>query len=114
MFEVLGLAALAMMGLLVVAVILAGWLLVKAVFFVITLPFRILFAALFVPLWIAKTIVRLVLGIVLLPVMLVGGFLAAAVAALGALVLLLAPLVPIAIIGLLLWVVVRRVRPVTV
>jgi hypothetical protein len=99
------------MALLVAAVVSVGALLVRLALFAVLLPFRLVFGLLFIPFWIAKSVLKLAVGAVVLPVFLVGGILLAVVVAIGALVALLAPLVPVLIVGLLIWVVVRSFRP---
>jgi len=107
----LGLASLAMTGLMVAAVVMVGVLVVKTLFFLVTLPFRILFAVLFFPLWIAKTVLKLAVGAVVLPLALLVGGVLAVLAVLAAIVAIIAPLLPLLIIGLLLWAVFRSFRP---
>jgi hypothetical protein len=107
----LGLASLAMTGLMAAAVVMVGVLVVKTLFFLVTLPFRILFAVLFFPFWIAKTVLKLAVGAVILPLALLVGIVLAVLAALAAVVAIIAPLLPLIIIGLLLWAVFRSFRP---
>ena len=76
-------------------VVLVSGLVVKAIFGLILLPFRILGWLLFLPL----LLLRGVLGLVALPVLLVVGFMVAAAVAL--------PLLPFAVVALLLWLLVR-------
>ena len=111
MLTFLGLASLAMTGLMVAAVVMVGVLVVKTLFFLVTLPFRILFAVLFFPLWIAKTVLKLAVGAVVLPLALLVGGVLAVLAVLAAIVAIIAPLLPLLIIGLLLWAVFRSFRP---
>ncbi len=111
MLTFLGLASLAMTGLMAAAVVMVGVLVVKTLFFLVTLPFRILFAVLFFPFWIAKTVLKLAVGAVILPLALLVGIVLAVLAALAAVVAIIAPLLPLIIIGLLLWAVFRSFRP---
>lgn len=92
----------------------AGLLLVKALFFVVTLPFRIAFAVLFFPFWLAKTVVKLTVGVVMVPLLLLVGVVLAVLAALAAIVAIIAPLLPLLIVGLLAWAVFRSFRPAAV
>ena len=111
MLELLGFAALVMTALMASAVVMIGVFLVKTIFFLVTLPFRILFAVLFFPLWLAKTIAKLALGVVLVPLLLIGGLIAAVLAALAAIAAILAPLLPLLIVALLVWALFRLMRP---
>jgi hypothetical protein len=107
----LGLASLVMTGLMVAAVVMVGVFVVKALFFLITLPFRIAFAVLFFPIWIVKTVLKVAAGAVLVPLVLLAGVVLAVVAAIAAIVAIVAPLLPLLIVGLLLWAVFRSFRP---
>jgi hypothetical protein len=107
----LGLATLVMTGLMVAAVVMVGVFVVKAIFFLVTLPFRIAFAVLFFPIWIVKTVLKLAVGAVVLPLAILAGLALAVVAAIAAVVALIAPLLPLLIVGLLLWAVIRSFRP---
>ena len=69
LLTLLGLASVVVTGLMTAAVML-GVLLVKTLFFVITLPFRIAFGVLFFPFWLAKTVVKLAVGVVMVPLLL--------------------------------------------
>jgi hypothetical protein len=107
----LALASLVMLAFVVASVVAVGALLLRLVFFVILLPVRLVFGLLFIPFWIAKTVLKVAVGALMLPIFLVGGGLLAAVVAIGALVALVAPLVPLLIVGLLIWAVFRSFRP---
>jgi hypothetical protein len=108
---ILGLAALVMTGLMVAAVVSVGVLIVKALFFLVTLPFRIAFAVLFFPLWIAKTLAKVALAAVVVPVIALAGIVLAVLAAIAAIAAIVAPLLPLLIVGLLVWAVLRSFRP---
>ena len=114
MLTLLGLASLAMTGVVSAIVVMAGVLLVKTVFFVITLPFRIAFAVLFFPIWLAKTIGKLVLGVVMVPILMLVGVVVAILAVLAAIAAIIAPLMPLLIVGLLIWALFRLMRPAVV
>jgi hypothetical protein len=86
----------------------------KGLFFLVTLPFRIAFAVLFFPIWLAKTIAKLVVAAVVIPLVALAGIVLAALAAIAALAAVLAPLLPLVIVGLLIWVVIRSFRPAAV
>jgi phosphatidylglycerophosphate synthase len=73
-----------MTGLVTAAVVLFGVLLVKVLFFAVTLPFRIAFAVLFFPFWIAKTVLKLAMGVVMVPLLLVVGLVLAYVVSVSA------------------------------
>ena len=111
MLTLLGLASLVLTGLVTGAVVMLCVLLVKTLFFFITLPFRIAFAVLFFPLWLAKTVVKLAVGVVMVPLLLLVGVVLAVLAALAAIVAIIAPLLPLLIVGLLAWAVFRSFRP---
>ena len=114
MLTLFGLAAMVMTGLVTAAVVMAGVFVVKALFFVITLPFRIAFGVLFVPFWIARTVLKFAVGVVVVPVVLLAGIVLAVLAALAAIAAIIAPLLPLLIVGLLAWAVVRSFRPAVV
>ncbi len=107
----LGLASVVMTGLMTGAVVLLGVLVVKVLFFAVTLPFRIAFAVLFFPFWIAKTVLKLAVGVVMVPLLLLVGVVLAVLAALAAIAAIVAPLLPLLIVGLLVWAVFRSFRP---
>lgn len=111
MLTLLGLASLAMTAVMTGIVVMFGVLLVKTVFFVVTLPFRIAFAVLFFPIWLAKTIAKLALGVVMVPILLVVGVIAAILAVMAAIAAIVAPLMPLLIVGLLVWALFRLMRP---
>jgi hypothetical protein len=102
-----------MMALVVAAVVSVGALVLRMAFWTIFLPFRLIFGLLFIPFWIARTLLKMTVGIVMLPVLLIGGILVAIVAAVAALVAVITPLLPLLIVGLLVWAVFRSFsRPV--
>jgi hypothetical protein len=111
LLTLLGLASLVVTGLMTGAVVMLGLLMVKTLFFVITLPFRIAFAVLFFPFWLAKTVAKLAVGIVMVPLLLLLGVVVAVLAALAAIVAIIAPLLPLLIVGLLAWALFRSIRP---
>jgi hypothetical protein len=110
---VLGLATLVMTGLMVAAVVSVGVLIVKTLFFLVTLPFRIAFAVLFFPFWLAKTVAKMAVAAVVLPLVALAGVVLAVLAAIAAVAAIVVPLLPFLIMGLLIWAVLRTSRPAT-
>jgi len=90
--------------------------LLRAVFWLIFLPFKLIFAVLFVPIWLVKTALRVVGLAIVGPIMLLAAIVGGAFLVLSLLATLILPLVPIAIIAALLWVLIRSFghRPVRV
>ena len=84
------LLALVLMALAVAAVVSVAAFVFRMAFWLVFLPFRLLFGLLIVPFWIAR----------------VGGLLAAA-ALIATIVAVISPLLPLLIVGFLIWVVVR-------
>ena len=111
MLTLLGLASLVMTGLMVAAVVSVGVLIVKVLFFLVTLPFRIVFGVLFFPFWIAKTVAKVAVAAVVIPLVALAGIVLAVLAALAAIAAIVAPLLPLVIVGLLVWAVLRSFRP---
>jgi hypothetical protein len=109
----LGLAALVMTGLMVAAVVSVGVLIVKTLFFLVTLPFRIAFMVLFFPFWIAKTVAKMAVAVLVIPLVALAGIVLAALAAIAAISAIVVPLLPFLILGLLIWAVLRSFRPAT-
>jgi hypothetical protein len=107
----LGLASLVMTGLMVAAVVSVGVLIVKALFFLVTLPFRLVFAVLFFPFWIVKTVGKVAVAAIVIPLAALAGIVLAVLAAVAAIAAIVAPLLPLLIVGLLVWAVLRSVRP---
>jgi hypothetical protein len=66
-----------------------------------------------VPFWIARTVLKMAFGVILLPILLVGGLLVAVVAAIAALVAVVTPLLPLLVVAFLIWAVFRSFRPAT-
>ena len=99
-----------MLALAVAAVVSVGVFVLRMAFWMVLLPLRMLFGLLFVPFWIAKTVLKVAFGVLLLPLMLIVGGVLAVAAFLAALVAVVTPLVPLLILGLLIWVVARSFR----
>jgi hypothetical protein len=92
------------------------------VFFLLTLPFRILFgllvgilflpfALLLLPFFLLRLLIKATVLLFVLPFVLLATLLVAGVALTAVLFALLAPLLPFAVVGLLIWVVMRASRP---
>lgn len=111
MFEIVGLVGAVLTALCVAAIVIAVLFAIRALVFVVTLPFRLLFGLLLIPFWIAKTVLRVGGVVVLLPLLACAGVLAVILFALGAIAVAILPLVPIVLIGLLLWAVIRAFKP---
>lgn len=100
MFELLALATLLLFGLLIVGVV-AG--LLKLVFWLVFLPFRLALKLLALPFIALGLLLKVIFGVLLLPVFLVLGCVVLAGAGLVALLGLLAPLLPLVLAGLVVW-----------
>jgi hypothetical protein len=96
-------------GLLVAGILLLAAVVLKTVFWAVTLPVRLLLRLLFFPFRIARTALRLVWLVILAPILAVGGVLVAGVVIIAGLLAVLAPLLPIVVITFLVWLVVRGV-----
>jgi hypothetical protein len=79
----------------------------KLVFFAVTLPIRLLFGLLVFPVWIVKTLFRTIGLVVLAPILAVLGVLALGALLVAGLLALVVPMLPLLIVGLLIWLVVR-------
>ena len=100
MFELLALGTLLLFGLLVVGLV--GGLL-KLVFWLLFLPFRLALKLLALPFMALGLLLKLVFGVLLLPLFLVLGVLALVGFGLVALLGLLVPILPLIIAGLVVW-----------
>jgi hypothetical protein len=96
-------------GLLVAGILLFAVVVLKTVFWALTLPVRLVFRLLFFPFWIARTALRLVWLVILAPILAVGGVLVAGVVIIAGLLAVLAPLLPVVVITFFVWLVVRGV-----
>ena len=101
--EIVLLAGLAVLVLIVAAAVVGS--LVRAVFWILFLPFRVVGWLLFLPLLLLKVAVAIV-GAVLTPVIAIVAAVLAAVAA-----ALFVPLVPVLVIAAFVWLVVKMSRP---
>jgi len=79
----------------------------KTVFWAVTLPIRLAFGLLFFPIWLAKTALRAAGLLVLAPILAAGGVLVAGALIVAGLLAVVVPLLPILLIGFLLWIVIR-------
>jgi len=104
MFEVLALGTLLLFGLLVVGLV--GGVL-KLVFWLLFLPFRLALKLLALPFLALGLLLKLLFGVLLLPLFLVGGVLALAAFGIVAVVGLLVPVLPLIVAGLVVWGLVR-------
>ena len=95
------------MALAVAAVVSVAAFVFRMAFWLAFLPFRLLFGLLIVPFWIARMLLKVVFGVLLLPVFLVVGGLLAVAALIATIVAVISPLLPLLIVGFLIWVVVR-------
>jgi hypothetical protein len=113
---VFALLALVLMALAVAAVVSAAAFVFRMAFWLLFLPLRLLFGLLIVPFWIARMLLKVVFGALLLPVFLVVGGLVAVAALIATVIAIVSPLLPLLIVGFLLWVVIRSFsrRPVVV
>ena len=100
MFELLALGTLILFGLLIVGLV--GGLL-KLVFWLLFLPFRLALKLLALPFLALGLLLKLLFGVLLLPLFLVFGVLAIAGAGLVAVIGLLVPVLPLILAGLVVW-----------
>jgi hypothetical protein len=100
MFELLALGALILFGLLVVGVV--GGLL-KLVFWLLFLPFRLALKLLALPFLALGLLLKLLFGVLLLPLFLVLGVMALAGFGIVAVLGLLLPVLPLIVAGLVVW-----------
>ena len=108
MIELLGLFAFVAVGVFLVGAVAVGFVMLKLVAWFLFLPFRLLGWSLFLPFLLLKGLFGVLIGLVLLPIAVIGGVIAA-VAIVAAVIL---PLVPLLILGLLVWAAVALVaRP---
>jgi hypothetical protein len=111
MIELLVFGGLVAAGLAVAAVLGFVFFLLKLVFWVILLPFRLLLKALMIPVWLTLGAVGMAAGAVLLPVVLIALAAVAVIGVLATLFALLLPAVPFILLGLMLWAIFFRKAP---
>lgn len=90
-------------GLAVAAIVTTVALVLKLAFWLVLLPFRVGFYLLFFPLWLVRSAFKLVGVAIVLPIVLL-------VAVIGIAVAVLVPLLPVLVVGVLIWAVVRAFR----
>ena len=95
-------------ALIVAAMFLLLAVLLKAVWWAVTLPVRLAFYLLLLPIWLAGRALRIVALGIMAPVLAVAGMLLAGLVILAGLVAVLAPLLPIVVITLLAWMLLRN------
>jgi hypothetical protein len=100
------LSVLVLAGAIGFALLLSLALVIKVALWVLLLPFRLLFYVLFLPLLLVKWTLRFFLALLILPLALVGIVLGIGGIALAG-VLLFLPLVPLLIVGALIWLIVK-------
>jgi hypothetical protein len=103
MIELTVLAMLAVVGVAMAALVGTVLFIVKAVLWLVLLPFRLLFGMMSAVIGLAFGAIGLVAGVALLPVLLAGVAVVAAIAVVGALLSLLLPLIPFVLLGLVVW-----------
>ena len=91
------LVALALVGMVLFTILGVGLLIAKVFFFLVF--------------WPLKMLIRLLVGLIVLPIALVAGVLGLLVGGVALLVALIIPLTPILLIGFLIWLAVRNSRP---
>lgn len=113
--EFLFASAILAVGILAVGIILLLTV-VRVIVWLVLLPIKMIFGVLFLPIWIAKTAFRIIGLAIVAPIMVLAALVGGAALVLGLLATLILPLVPIVIVALLLWVVIRSFshRPVRV
>ena len=92
----------------------AGVMAVRAVFFLVLLPFRLLFGLVLFPLWLVKTALKIVGAVIVLPIVAVAGGIALIAVVAAAVLALMVPLLPILLVGVALYFIIRALtrRPV--
>jgi hypothetical protein len=108
MVELLVLGGLVAAGLAVAAVVGFVFFLLKLVFWVVLLPFRLLLKALMIPVWFTLGAVGLAVGAVAVPVLLAVVAVVAVVGVLAAALAFVLPVIPFVLLGLLVWAIFRR------
>jgi hypothetical protein len=86
-----------------------GVMAVRAVFFLVLLPFRLLFGLVLFPLWLARAALKIVGAAIVLPIMAVAGGIALLGLLAAAVLAVIVPLVPILLVGAVLYFVIRAI-----
>jgi hypothetical protein len=91
-----------------------GVMAVRAVFFLVLLPFRLVFGLVLIPLWLVRTAFKIVGAANVLPIMAVAGGIALVALLAAAVLAIIVPLAPILLVGAALYLVIRAVtrRPI--
>jgi hypothetical protein len=108
MIELLIFGGLATAALAVVAILGFVFFLLKAVLWVVLLPFRLLLKLIMIPVWLTLGAVGLALGAAVLPVILVVLTAVAVIGVVGTILALLLPAIPFVLLGLMLWAIFRK------
>lgn len=111
MIELLVFGGLVAAGLAVAAVLGFVFFLIKLVFWVVLLPFRLLLKALMIPVWLTLGALGMAAGAVLLPMVLIALAAVAIIGVIATLLALLLPAVPFILLGLMLWAIFFRKAP---
>jgi hypothetical protein len=92
----------------------AGVMAVRALFFLVLLPFRLLFGLVLFPLWLVRTALKIVGAAIVLPIVAVAGGIALIAVVAAAVLALVVPLLPILLVGVALYFIIRAItrRPV--
>ena len=112
MLGLIALAGLFIGGFALFAVFGLIFLIFKVVLWAVFFPIRLLMKLLWIPFALIGGLVSLVAGAALLPVLVIGALLVAAIAAVGAVLALLIPALPFILLGFVIWSYMRT-RPVT-
>ena len=108
MVELLVFGGLATAALAVVAIVGFVVLLLKAVPWVVLLPFRLLLKLIMVPVWLTLGAVGLALGAAALPIILLVLTAVAVIGVVSTILALLLPAIPFVLLGLMLWAIFRK------
>lgn len=112
---IVGLAVAAVVGFVFFLIKMVFWVVflpVRLVFWTLFLPFRLLFKLLWLPVGLAFGGVGMTLGLAAMPILLIGGGIFLALAAVVMIVGLLIPAIPFVLFGLLIWALLRKNPPV--
>jgi hypothetical protein len=101
--ELAVLALLTIVGLSVLAIVGFVFVVIKLVFWIVFLPFRLLFHLLWIPFGLVFGALGATFAAVIVPVVLMVGFVVAALAIIGTILGLLIPAIPFVLLGLLIW-----------
>jgi hypothetical protein len=108
MVELLVFGGLAVAALAVIAAVSFVFLLLKAVLWVVLLPFRLLLKLIMIPVWLTVGAVGLALGAAALPVILLVLTAVAVIGVITTVLALLLPAIPFVLLGLMLWAIFRK------